>query len=50
MAGAIEHLARGLAVELAPLRVNAVCPGVVRTQVWNSIPEEHRAEQLRQMT
>ncbi len=50
MAGAIEHLTRALAVELAPVRVNAVCPGLVLTEVWNSIPEDQRAEQLRRMT
>ena len=30
--GATEHLARGLAVDLAPIRVNAVCPGIIRTE------------------
>lgn len=50
MAGAIEHLTRGLAVELAPIRVNAVCPGGIRTDVWNAIPEDQRAERLRRMT
>jgi len=32
--GAIDSLVRALAVELAPLRVNAVKPGVVRTPLW----------------
>jgi NAD(P)-dependent dehydrogenase (short-subunit alcohol dehydrogenase family) len=50
MAGAVEHLTRGLAVELAPIRVNAVCPGLIRTGVWDSIPEERRAEQFERMT
>jgi len=50
MAGAVEHLTRGLAVELAPIRVNAVCPGLVRTDVWNMIPAERRAEQFERMT
>jgi NAD(P)-dependent dehydrogenase (short-subunit alcohol dehydrogenase family) len=50
MAGAIEHLTRSLAVDLAPLRVNCVCPGLVLTEVWNSIPEETRQEQMRRMT
>ena len=50
MAGAIEHLTRGLAVELAPVRVNAVCPGYVLTEVWERIPEEQRAERLERMT
>jgi NAD(P)-dependent dehydrogenase (short-subunit alcohol dehydrogenase family) len=46
MAGAIEHLTRALAVELAPIRVNAVCPGVVLTDVWKNLPEG----QLERMT
>ena len=50
MAGAVEHLTRGLAVELAPIRVNAVCPGPIRTAVWDSIPEDRRAEQFERMT
>ena len=50
MAGAVEHLTQGLAVELAPVRVNAVCPGAVRTEVWNSIPEDKREERLKRMT
>ena len=50
MAGAVEHLTRALAVDLAPVRVNAVCPGIVLTEVWNSIPEDRRAEQIRRMT
>jgi NAD(P)-dependent dehydrogenase (short-subunit alcohol dehydrogenase family) len=32
--GAVEALTRALAVELAPIRVNAVCPGPVRTEMW----------------
>lgn len=32
--GAMDSLTRALAVELAPLRVNAVKPGVVRTPMW----------------
>lgn len=40
--GAGESLTRALAVELAPLRVNAVCPGLVRTELWNSFPAEER--------
>lgn len=50
MAGAVEHLTRGLAVELAPVRVNCVCPGLIRTGVWDSIPEDRREAQWREMT
>lgn len=44
MAGAVEHLARGLAVELAPKRVNAVCPGLIRTGVFDALPEARITE------
>ena len=50
MAGAIEHLTRALAVDLAPVRVNAVCPGLVRTEVWNTIVEAKREERFKRMT
>jgi NAD(P)-dependent dehydrogenase (short-subunit alcohol dehydrogenase family) len=38
--GAVEHLARGLAVDLAPIRVNAVCPGLVLTETLAQAPPE----------
>ena len=41
--GTIEALTRALAVELAPIRVNAVCPGIVRTNLWQSMNAEARA-------
>ncbi|HEY0436875.1 MAG TPA: SDR family oxidoreductase [Phenylobacterium sp.] len=41
--GAIEHLAKGLAVDLAPIRVNAVCPGIILTDVWANVPEDRIA-------
>jgi NAD(P)-dependent dehydrogenase (short-subunit alcohol dehydrogenase family) len=40
IAGAIEHLTRGLAADLAPIRVNAVCPGMVLTDRWSKAPAE----------
>ncbi len=39
---AIEGLTRALAVELAPIRVNAVSPGLVKTPLYDSIPEDQR--------
>src|SRR5580658_904740 len=39
---ALEALARGLALELAPVRVNAVSPGLIETPLWNDLPEEKR--------
>jgi len=43
--GTIEALTRALAIELAPIRVNAVCPGVVRTNLWQNMSSAER-EQL----
>lgn len=40
--GAIISAARALAVELAPIRVNVVAPGVVRSPLWSEIPESER--------
>src|SRR5580700_11107500 len=40
--GTIEALTRALAVDLAPIRVNAVSPGVVRTNLWNNMQEQDR--------
>ena len=42
MAGAGEALTRALAVELAPIRVNAVCPGAVRTELWGMMSDEQQ--------
>ncbi|MET9325185.1 SDR family oxidoreductase [Tsukamurella sp. NPDC003166] len=39
---AIEGLARGLAVELAPVRVTAVAPGTVDGNLWAGRPDEAR--------
>lgn len=36
----IEGIARGLAVDLAPLRVNVVNPGAVHTELFDDIPKE----------
>jgi len=45
MAGAVEHLVKGLAVELAPIRVNGVCPGAIVTEAWDDVPPEFRKVQ-----
>jgi NAD(P)-dependent dehydrogenase (short-subunit alcohol dehydrogenase family) len=45
--GAIEAMTRALAVELAPIRVNAVRPGLVRTELWREFPEQVREELFR---
>jgi NAD(P)-dependent dehydrogenase (short-subunit alcohol dehydrogenase family) len=40
---AMEGLTRALAVELAPIRVNIVSPGVVKTAMWGNVSEAERA-------
>lgn len=47
--GAVEALTRALAVELAPIRVNAVCPGPVITEMWGSMSEEDCAAMSRRI-
>jgi NAD(P)-dependent dehydrogenase (short-subunit alcohol dehydrogenase family) len=40
--GALETMVAPLAVELAPLRVNAVSPGVIDTHWWSVLPDGQR--------
>lgn len=48
MAGSVAHLVYGLAVELAPVRVNGVFPGGVATEIFQGLPETMRqAEEAR---
>ncbi|HWW04318.1 SDR family oxidoreductase [Collimonas sp.] len=46
--GAMEGFMRALAVELAPIRVNIVSPGFVRTPLWSNVPESEREAMYRQ--
>ncbi|MBS1567456.1 MAG: SDR family oxidoreductase [Bacteroidetes bacterium] len=39
---AMEGFCRAMATELAPIRVNIVSPGVVKTNLWNSMAENDR--------
>src|ERR1700693_5489334 len=44
--GAVETLARSLALELAPVRVNCVSPGIIDTPIRASMPEAARRDML----
>jgi NAD(P)-dependent dehydrogenase (short-subunit alcohol dehydrogenase family) len=46
--GAMEALTRALAVELAPLRVNAVSPGLIATNLWQNMSEAERSAMYEQ--
>jgi NAD(P)-dependent dehydrogenase (short-subunit alcohol dehydrogenase family) len=39
---ALEALARGLALELAPITLNAVSPGLIATPLWSGMVDEKR--------
>jgi NAD(P)-dependent dehydrogenase (short-subunit alcohol dehydrogenase family) len=41
---AADTLARSLALELAPIRVNAISPGVIDTGAWDALGEQRKAE------
>ena len=41
-ARAMEGLTIGLAVDLAPVRVNCVCPGLIETEMWTKFPAGYR--------
>jgi NAD(P)-dependent dehydrogenase (short-subunit alcohol dehydrogenase family) len=44
--GALESLTRALALELAPVRVNCVSPGIIDTPIRAAMPEAARKELL----
>ena len=44
--GALESLSRALALELAPVRVNCISPGIVDTPIRAAMPEEARRDML----
>jgi NAD(P)-dependent dehydrogenase (short-subunit alcohol dehydrogenase family) len=42
--GAVDFLTRWLAVELAPIRVNAISPGVIDTGAWDAMGDDGKRE------
>ena len=46
MGGAKEYLVRGLAVDMAPVRVNCVAPGAVMTELFDNIGDAAMKEML----
>lgn len=48
-ATALQGLTRGLALDLAPIRVNLISPGGVDTELWNGMPPDVRAKTLEGM-
>ena len=48
--GAMQHLVIHLATELAPLRVNAISPGIVDSGAWDWLGEPGKAELLARAT
>ncbi|RAZ87024.1 short chain dehydrogenase [Mesorhizobium hawassense] len=49
VAGSLSYLARALALELAPTRVNIVSPGWVDTEMWDAIVGEAKTGYFEQM-
>jgi NAD(P)-dependent dehydrogenase (short-subunit alcohol dehydrogenase family) len=47
---AADTLARSLALELAPIRVNAISPGVIDTGAWDAFGEQGKADYFAKMS
>ena len=48
--GAADILAKSLALELAPIRVNSISPGVIDTEAWDGMGVQGKAAYFAEMT
>jgi NAD(P)-dependent dehydrogenase (short-subunit alcohol dehydrogenase family) len=48
--GAADTLARSLALELTPIRVNAISPGVIDTGAWDALGSQGKADYFADMS
>jgi NAD(P)-dependent dehydrogenase (short-subunit alcohol dehydrogenase family) len=48
--GAMEGFVRAMAVELSPIRVNCVVPGVISTPLWNGMSPDARDSLFQQVS
>ncbi len=48
--GAVDFLTRSLAVELAPIRVNTISPGVIDTGAWDAMGESGKRDYFAQIS
>ena len=48
--GAVEAFGRALALELAPIRVNVICPGYVDTPIFAKMGEKERKDLFDQLS
>jgi NAD(P)-dependent dehydrogenase (short-subunit alcohol dehydrogenase family) len=48
--GAVDFLTRSLALELGPVRVNSISPGVIDTGIWDALGEEGKRDYFAKLT
>jgi len=44
----LQGMTRGLALDLKPVRVNLVSPGMVETELWDTVPKEMREHMMKE--